>query len=191
MDQKQKTDLIKQSGFKCKKCNFYSPLSKALEVNSHFKIVLCSICNSFAPNSKNQFNQYILEKIDWRSLESFRKFNQQKQTLKTAMSSKAQKGNPVSRPAFGYKMQNKKLIPSENYDQVREIFEGFLNKKSLNQLSRAHNLSVNGIKKILKNFTYIGKVKFDNKILQGNHQPIISSELFNSVQNRFEFLRKK
>ena len=47
---------------------------------------------------------------------------------------------------------------------------------------------VNGLKKILTNFTYIGKIKFNNQIFNGNHQPILSSTLFNHVQNKFERL---
>jgi hypothetical protein len=57
---------------------------------------------------------------------------------------------------------------------------------SLNKIAQLHNMSVNGIKKILKNFTYIGKIKFDNQILQGNHPAIIPTELFNDVQRKFE-----
>ena len=189
MDQKQKQELLKKAGFKCKKCNFYSPLSKGLEVNSNALEVLCSICNSFAPKDKSQFKDYLSEKVDWRSLESFRK-HKPSSSLKQGMINTAKKGKIVSRPAFGYEIQNKKLIPAQNFDEVREIFEEFLRGQSLNGLARSHNLSVNGIKKILKNFTYIGKVKFDNKILQGIHKPIISTELFNSVQNKFEKLRK-
>ena len=45
-----------------------------------------------------------------------------------------------------------------------------------------------GIKKILRNFTYIGKVKFSGQILQGKHEAIISPELFNKVQNKLENL---
>jgi len=82
------------------------------------------------------------------------------------------------------------IIPAENADEVRQIFEAFLEGSSMNAIARLHKMSVNGIKKILKNFTYIGKVKFDNQILQGKHQPIISTELFNSVQERFEDLKR-
>ena len=45
---------------------------------------------------------------------------------------------------------------------------------------------MNGIKKILKNFSYLGKVKFAGNILAGKHTALISSELFNRVQSRFE-----
>ena len=108
---------------------------------------------------------------------------------KQGMVNKASKGNLMSRPAFGYKLENNKLIPAQNSEEVREIFEEFLNEKiSLSQLARKHNLSVNGLKKVLTNFTYIGKIKFNNQVHDGNHEPIISSTLFNHVQNKMEKL---
>jgi len=108
---------------------------------------------------------------------------------KQGMINKASKGNLMSRPAFGYKIENNKLIPAQNSEEVREIFEEFLNEKiSLLQLSKKHNLSVNGLKKVLTNFTYIGKIKFNNQIHDGNHEPLLSSTLFNHVQNKLEKL---
>jgi site-specific DNA recombinase len=108
---------------------------------------------------------------------------------RNSMISKASQGNLMSRAAFGYQIENGKLIPAENYKEIEEIFEEFLNEKiSLRQLSEKHKLSVNGLKKILKNFTYIGKIKFNNQIHEGNHQPIVSSTLFNHVQNKLEKL---
>ena len=108
---------------------------------------------------------------------------------KKGMIKKAQTGKHVSRPAFGYKLQNKELIPAENKEEIREIFEEFLNKKiTLTKLAKKHNLSVNGLKKILKNFTYVGKVKFDGQIHNGKHQSIISPTLFNQVQDKLEKL---
>jgi len=108
---------------------------------------------------------------------------------RNSMINKASQGNLMSRAPFGYKIENGKLIPAENYKEIEEIFEEFLNEKiSLRQLSEKHKLSVNGLKKILKNFTYIGKIKFNNQIHEGNHQPIVSSTLFNHVQNKLERL---
>ncbi len=108
---------------------------------------------------------------------------------KRGMIKKAITGSPMSRPAFGYKYENKNLIPAENKDEIREIFEEFLNQQiTLTKLAKKHNLSVNGLKKILKNFTYVGKVKFDGQIHQGKHNSIISPTLFNQVQNKLEKL---
>ena len=95
----------------------------------------------------------------------------------------------MSRPPFGYKFENGKLIPAQNFREVEEMFEEFLTTKiSLTKLAKKHNFSVNGLKKILKNFTYIGKIKFNNQIHEGKHQPIISSTLFNHVQNKLDRL---
>ena len=108
------------------------------------------------------------------------------------MSNKAEKGELVSRPPFGYNLQNGKLIPAENFREVEEIFEEFLTTNiSLTQLSKKHSFSVNGLKKILKNFTYIGKIKFNGQIHQGSHPPIVSSTLFNHVQNKLERLGRE
>jgi site-specific DNA recombinase len=108
---------------------------------------------------------------------------------RNSMINKASQGNLMSRAPFGYEIENGKLIPTKNYKEIEEIFEEFLNEKiSLRQLSEKHNLSVNGLKKILKNFTYIGKIKFNNQINDGNHQPIVSSTLFNHVQDKLEKL---
>lgn len=108
---------------------------------------------------------------------------------KQGMIKKATQGNSMSRAAFGYKTINGKLIPAENFKEVEEIFEKFLTENiSLTKLAQSHNFSVNGLKKILTNFTYIGKIKFNNQIHQGSHQPLISSTLFNHVQNKLERL---
>ena len=103
------------------------------------------------------------------------------------MVKKAILGRVMSRAPFGYRIEKGNLVPAENYLEVEEIFEDFLeNKISLRKLARKHNLSVNGLKKILTNFTYIGKIKFNNQIYEGNHKPILSSTLFNHVQNKIE-----
>ena len=108
------------------------------------------------------------------------------------MMKEAIKGNLMSRAPFGYKIQDGKLIPAENFKEIEEIFEEFLNEKvSLRKISEKHKLSVNGLKKILKNFTYIGKIKFNNQIFEGKHQPLVSSTLFNHVQNKLEKLGVK
>jgi len=121
-----------------------------------------------------------------RELENLRSINI---VRKESMSKKASQGNLMSRAPFGYNIQDGKLVPAQNYREIEEIFEDFLNNNiSLRTLAEKHNLSVNGLKKVLKNFTYIGKIKFNNQIHEGTHQPIVSSTLFNHVQNKLERL---
>jgi DNA invertase Pin-like site-specific DNA recombinase len=126
-------------------------------------------------------NEQLRKKLE--ELESLRA-NQKKGMVK-----KAVQGKVMSRAPFGYVIENKKLIPAQNYKEIGEIFEEFLSGNlGLRNLSEKHNLSVNGLKKILRNFTYIGKIKFDNEIYEAKHQQIISSSLFNHVQNKLEKL---
>ena len=112
-----------------------------------------------------------------------------KANQKQGMIKKAIKGSPMSRAPFGYILVDGTLTPAENFSEIEEIFGEFLQKDmSLRQLSEKHGLSVNGLKKVLKNFTYIGKIKFNNQVFPGVHKPIISSTLFNHVQNKLEKL---
>ena len=111
---------------------------------------------------------------------------------KQAMIKKASRGNLMSRAPFGYLIQDGKLIPAENYKEIEEIFSEFLNENiSLRKLAEKHKFSVNGLKKILKNFTYIGKIKFNNQVYEGGHNSLVSSTLFNHVQNKLEKLGVK
>jgi site-specific DNA recombinase len=111
---------------------------------------------------------------------------------KKGMEKKASQGKIMSRTPFGYKTEGKLLVPAENFQDIERIFEEFLGSdSSLRKISQKYKLSVNGLKKILKNFTYIGKVKFNNQIYNGNHKPIISSTLFNHVQDKLERLGVK
>lgn len=108
---------------------------------------------------------------------------------KFSMDKQARDGNHVTRAPWGYKLEEKKLVPSEHSYQVQEVFQEFLNNKiSLTKLAKKYGFSVNGLKKILTNQTYLGKVKFDKQTHKGLHQALISSTLFNHVQNKLEDL---
>lgn len=180
-------------------------------------ITLCSDCHHFAPDNLEDFKEYMQDEMEgtltilmkvWKKvisekmdeLEILKKENEELkkeiEKLKSArinqkegMIKKASHGKLMSRAPFGYNIQEGKLIPAQNFREVEEIFDEFLNMNiSLTQLSKKHNFSVNGLKKILTNFTYIGKIKFNNEMHQGTHQPLISSTLFNHVQNKLERL---
>ena len=190
MNTQQKKEILEKNGFKCQKCNYYSPIDGSLEIKQG--TVLCSICSIFAPE-EGKFEEYIKEKLDWNTLEPFRKYYSGKlnSSQKKGMMDKYKQGNLMARPAFGYKVIDGKLeIEQENAETVKDIFSEFLKGVSLNQISIKYSFSVNGIKKILKNFTYIGKIKFNSQIIQGSHQVIISPEIFNNVQRKFEDLEK-
>ncbi len=108
---------------------------------------------------------------------------------KFSMDKKARDGNIVTRAPFGYRLENKQLVPAKDSYLVQEIFQDFLNQDiSLTGLAGKYGFSVNGLKKIITNQTYLSKIKFDGQIHQGAHQSLISSTLFNHVQNKLEKL---
>lgn len=100
-------------------------------------------------------------------------------------------GGPT--PPTGYDYVDGKLVVNE-YEaiQVREVFERFLKGQSINSIRaymsehytnkygnwKSHTLVLN----ILRNSTYIGKVKFKGHEYNGNHKPIVSEETFYTAQ---------
>jgi len=198
---KIKSKVFNRDKFRCQKCGYLGN-SEELEVH-HINmrvnggedpidnlITLCSICHYFAPDNEEEFKIFLEEKIDGTILDTFRKSNKSiSKRSKKGMDKKARDGNIVTRAPSGYKIENKKLIPKEDSYIIQEIFQDFLNQDiSLTQLAKKYHFSINGLKKILKNQTYLGKTKFDGKIHQGSHQPLISSTLFNHVQDKLEKL---
>jgi hypothetical protein len=195
LNPEQKNTIFLESNFKCKKCGFYSPNKEGLGINKVFPEVLCSVCNAFAPFEQDKFNQYVNEKIDWQSIQTFRKSGANKASHsqnKAGMVARFNQGNIMARPPFGYDVKKGQLVLNpQNSQSVRDIFSMFLKGQSLNQIAKTYGLSVNGIKKILKNFSYLGKIKFDGQIIAGNQKPIITPEVFNQAQKRFEEICKK
>ena len=104
------------------------------------------------------------------------------------MARKSLEGGAVTKPPFGYKMINKQLeFDQENAPLVKQIFEEFLvTDSSLNRLSKKYGLTVNGLKKVLINRTYLGEVKFAGKTNKGHHLPILNEDVFNRVQEKLK-----
>lgn len=108
---------------------------------------------------------------------------------KKGMIKKFSEGKHMSRAPFGYEwnLRDKRLVPAQNSREIEEIFEEFLQPDmNLSKLAEKHHFSVNGLKKILRNFAYVGKVKFDGQISEGKHSPLVSTTLFNHVQDKLD-----
>ena len=198
---KRRSEVFDRDKFTCQKCGFKG-MSDDLEIH-HKKmrvdggndehsnlITLCTICHYYSPDDEKEFIIYLEEKISGDILDTFRRSKKSiSKRSKKGLDKKAREGHIVSRAPFGYKIVNKKLVPKEDSYAVQEIFQEFLNKDiSLTKLSKKYGLSVNGLKKVLTNQTYLGKIKFDGQTHQGTHQTLISSTLFNHVQNKLEKL---
>ena len=101
------------------------------------------------------------------------------------MARKAQEGGFITKAPKGYKLVDKKLILSEDAESIPKIFQEFLDTEiSLTQLAKKNNLTTSGIKKLLQNTTYLGKVKFAGQESEGQHKPILEEELFKKVQEK-------
>ncbi len=98
------------------------------------------------------------------------------------------------RVPIGYVKENKKLLVSEtDAKTVQLIFRKYLDLKSVPKLKEylyEHNIKSKTDKHfekgqlyhILQNQVYIGKIKHKNNFYDGEHQAIISEEVFNNAQ---------
>lgn len=203
MDDTTKNNVLQRDKFTCQKCGFQDKKDEEIEIH-HINskvyggsdspdnlVVLCSICHHHAPDSREDFERYLNEKIDHRVLETFRKSNRSiTKKTKQGMVLHSRDGQHITRPPMGYRLVNKQLIiEKEKVEEVRAIYDEFLNSNiSLTQLAKNHSFTTSGIKKLLQNTTYLGKVKFAEIESQGNHESIISQELFDKVREKLSNL---
>ncbi len=167
----------------CEKCGYQDPRE-----TEKFETTLCHICNHFSPDEKNSFESYTSEKIDWKILDTFRKYDQSVGSkLKKGMDSQAKLGKVMTRAPLGYTITDGSLVVNQDASKVHSLFRVFLEKDySLNSLAKNYALSVNGLKKVLSNRTYLGEIKFAGKLNKGSHQTIISPEIFYAVQRKLK-----
>ena len=165
----------------CKKCG-YNDKREMIKFGEN----LCNVCSTFSPDEPGMFELYVNDKIDWREIDSFRKLGQLPGVRqKRGMKKRARGGDLVTRAPMGYDVKSGKLIPNEDSVRVHSIFRDFLNRDfSLNVLSKNYGLSVNGLKKVLQNRTYLGEIKFDSEIHKAGHKAILSPEIFYAVQRK-------
>lgn len=105
---------------------------------------------------------------------------------KFGMERKAKEGGFITKAPKGYNLINKQLIINEkDAEEIKQIFDEFLNTNvSLTQLAKKSNMTTAGIKKLLLNTTYLGKVKFAGKESEGQHKPILERQIFDKVQEK-------
>lgn len=128
--------------------------------------------------------------------------------VKRSMTMLAREGKPLSVPPLGYKMENGVFVPHpEEALIIQEIFRRFIGGESM--LSLAAELNARGVRThrggeienrtinyILQNPVYIGKTRWtptgqanrytsspDTIIADGEHQPIISQEVWDAAQS--------
>ena len=89
------------------------------------------------------------------------------------------------RVPFGYDYDKEKniLVPNEHADDVKKIYNLYLQGYSPNKLSEMFDVANDThISHILDRITYIGKINYRGEILDGLHEPIIDEDTWNKVQ---------
>lgn len=86
---------------------------------------------------------------------------------------------------FGYDYDANRdiLVPNEHAEDVRQIFDLYLQGYSTTQLAKMFDVSGDKhITSILDRVTYLGKINFNGEIIDGLHEPIIDEQTWNSVR---------
>src|SRR3989344_3099863 len=105
-----------------------------------------------------------------------------KERVEMAFDRKISSGEALNRAPMGYFYRNGKLVenPAES-EKVRQIFEMRASGVHYREISKQFELPISTLYEILKNPTYIGKVRYRGKLFNGSHKGIIPEELFEKV----------
>lgn len=160
------------------------------------------------PSSDSPYASLIERIIEW--MDEFYLINLGEE-VRRGMHEKASRGEPVGKSPFGYKTVNKVLVPTEDAEIVKSIFEQYVSGKSCRQI--ASELNESGVRRqhgemfnnmfisyLLKNPVYVGKIRCDGKgrksyreadykadldsLVDGKHEAIVPVELWEAAQKR-------
>ena len=172
-----------------------------------------SVVSVSEPIPEGHFGTLIERIIEW--MDEFYSINLGTEVIR-GMTEKVTRGEPTCAPPIGYIMRDKRYYPDEEGGTaalVREIFERYANGENLRAL--AVDLAERGVRTrqgnkpenrwieyILRNPVYIGKLRwsmdgvravskrdYNNEnvmIIDGNHEPLISQELWDKVQQMLD-----
>ena len=175
-----------------------------------------SVVSVSEPVPEGPFGSLIERIIEW--MDEFYSINLAAEVTR-GMTEKASRGEPNTPPPFGYYMKDKRWYPDEEAAKiVREVFERFVSGEGMRSI--AMDLGKRGVRTkfggmpenrfidfMLNNPTYIGMIRwsldgtravskrdYHNEsvmIVPGQHEPIISVELWEAAQERIKELHKK
>ncbi len=176
--------------------------SKLLEFFDQNNVAFISVTQHFNTNSS-------MGRLTLNILLSFAQFEREiiSERTRDKMGAARKKGQWMGgRPALGYNIdkENHRIVINEAEAQIiREIFDLYLNKRSLLAVAIALNqkgyrtkqhlrkgkpsgglpFTAMGVKLVLRNMLYTGKINYKGKqIYQGQHEAIISGDIFNEAQ---------
>lgn len=134
--------------------------------------------------------------------------------VKKGMTEKARRGEPLTIAPFGYRMENKMLVPDpEESAIVKKIFADFVAGKPYMRIAkecnekgikthRGNKFENRTVEYIINNPVYAGFIRWtptmrvrrnynnpDTMIVKGKHEPIIDIETFEKAQERADELK--
>ena len=104
-----------------------------------------------------------------------------KERVELAFERKISLGESIHRAPFGYFYRDKKLIPDENAEKVKEIFEMWAAGINYKEICKKIGIIPSTLYQIIKNPIYMGKIKYRGQLYEGKQPPLISEELFNKA----------
>lgn len=109
--------------------------------------------------------------------------------LSDTFDEKFTQGRLIGKMPLGYKWDKKNKIPVIDLKYcgvIKGVFDDTLNNINYKTICLKYKIPIKSYYNILKNKSYIGYVRFDGKEMKGLHQPLISEELFNQVQEKLK-----
>ncbi len=189
----------------------FSRFARNQEESIFYKSVLRSKCNVDVvsvsePLIAGPFGSLIERIIEW--MDEFYSIRLSEE-VKRSMTVNAKNGVLQSTPSFGYKVENRTLVPVDAEAQiVRELFRRFAAGDNFSSLAkwcneqgvrthRGNKFENRTVEYILRNPVYIGKLRwnptgrtrrdFNNEniiLADASHEPLIEKELWDIVQRR-------
>ncbi|MFA5796818.1 MAG: recombinase family protein [Candidatus Woesearchaeota archaeon] len=105
-----------------------------------------------------------------------------KERVRLAFDRKADMGEALYRPPFGYTYQNRKLVMDPmNGPKVSEIFEMWIAGIDHKIIAEKIGVSSASIYTIIKNPIYIGKIRYKGELYPGKHKPLVTQEMWDTA----------
>lgn len=84
---------------------------------------------------------------------------------------------------YDYSKEDGILVPNEHAEDVRQIFDLYIQGYSTTRLAKMFSLSCDShVTQILDRITYLGKISYKGEVFDGKHAAIIDEETFKKAQ---------
>jgi site-specific DNA recombinase len=107
-----------------------------------------------------------------------------KERVEMAFDKKINSGEALNRAPMGYVYRNGKLVTiEEEVEKVKEIFSMWVSGVHYKEIVNKFNIPKSTLYELIKNPTYIGKVKYRGKLFKGSHKGIIDEDTFKKINS--------